>query len=279
MNHSEGTFQTTNGDKVFYQHWTPTETPRAVLLLVHGLAEHSTRYEGFAAFFTASGFAVFALDLPGHGQSDGRRCHIRRFIEFTDSLGTLLAIAKEENPSVPIVLVGHSMGGLIAAAFLPDHQSEFAAAVLSGPAIKAPQQPSPIALMIMKLLSALFPTLGAMQLDSKAVSRDAEVVRDYENDPLVYNGKVSTRMAAEVFGAMNSVIENAARISVPMLIMHGGSDSLTSVEGSKALYQEIASTDKKLTVYDGLFHEIFNEPERFDVMGDMKEWLEARLTA
>ncbi len=277
MNHSDGTFQSKYGDRVFYQRWTPAEPPRAVLLLVHGLAEHSTRYVGFAEFFTAAGFAVYALDFPGHGRSDGPRCHIRRFEDFTASLDTLLRLAQEENSGVPIILVGHSMGGLISAAFLPDHQSEFVAAVLSGPAIKAPQQPSPFALVIIRIIAALFPRLGVMRLDATGVSRDPQVVSDYENDPLVFRGKVSARLASEVFQAMDSVLPVAATINLPMLFMHGGSDSLTSVEGSKALHERISSEDKKLIVYDGLYHEIFNEPERLEVMSDMKKWLEARL--
>ena len=250
-----------------------------MLLLVHGLAEHSTRYAGFAEFFTAAGFTVYTFDHPGHGKSDGRRCHIRRFSDYTDSLGTVLTRAKEENPGVPIILVGHSMGGLISAAFLPEHQSEFAAAVLSGPAIKAPQQPSAFAFFMLKIMSALFPRLGAMQLDASAVSRDPQVVSDYENDPLVFRGKVSARLASEVFQAMDRVLADAARIRLPVLMLHGGSDSLTSVEGSEAMNERISSGDKKLIVYDGLYHEIFNEPERVEVMGDMKEWLEARLPA
>lgn len=279
VNRSDGTLRSTSGDKLYHQRWTPAESPRAVILLAHGLAEHSGRYAGFARFFTAAGFAVYTLDFPGHGRSDGLRCHIRRFEDLTGSLDALLRHAKDENSGVPLILVGHSMGGLISAAFLPEHQSEFAAAVLSGPAIKAPQQPSTFALIIIKIIAALFPRLGVMQLDAKGVSRDPQIVSDYENDPLVFRGKVSARLASEVFQAMDRVLADAAKISLPMLMLHGGSDSLTSVEGSEAMNERISSDDKKLIVYDGLYHEIFNEPERHQVMSDMKDWLEARLPA
>lgn len=277
MRHSDGTFDSAGAGQVYWQSWTPAESPRAILLLVHGLAEHSGRYEGFAEFFTSAGFAVHALDHPGHGRSDGQRCHIRRFADFTNTLDRYLALVKTMHADTPIFLVGHSMGGLIAASFLIERQSEFAAAVLSGPAIRAPDQPSGFALFIMRIISRLFPRLGVMQLDSTGVSKDPDVVSKYDNDPLVFRGKVTARLVAELFSAMDKVLAEAATIRLPLLILHGGSDSLTDVTGSKALHEATGSTDKKITVYDGLYHEIFNEPERIAVMTDMKDWLEAQL--
>ncbi len=246
-------------------------------MLVHGLAEHSGRYEGFAEFFTAAGFAVYALDHTGHGQSAGKRGHIKRFGQFTGALDQFLALVREAQPSAPLVLVGHSMGGLIAAAYLVKRQSEFAAAVLSGPAIRAPEQPSRFALFIMRIISRLIPRLGVMQLDASGVSRDPQVVSDYENDPLVFRGKVTARLAAELFSAMERVLADAPTVRLPLLILHGASDSLTDVAGSQMLHNKVSSADKKIVVYDGLYHEIFNEPERVAVMTDMKHWLEAHL--
>ncbi|MCP4299812.1 MAG: alpha/beta hydrolase [Gammaproteobacteria bacterium] len=277
MRHSDGTFDSGDAGQVYWQSWTPAESPRAVLLLVHGLAEHSGRYEGFAEFFTSAGFAVHALDHPGHGRSAGHRCHIGRFADFTSTLDRYLALVKTTHPGTPIFLVGHSMGGLIAAAYLIEQQSQFAAAVLSGPAIRAPQQPSRFALFIMRIISRLLPRLGVMQLDSSGVSKDPDVVSKYDNDPLVFRGKVTARLAAELFSEMDKVMAHAATIRLPLLILHGGSDSLTDVAGSKALHEAVSSTDKEIIVYDGLYHEIFNEPERIAVMTDMKDWLEARL--
>lgn len=277
MHHSDGTFVSGDGEQVYWQSWTPAESPRAVLLLVHGLAEHGGRYEGFAEFFTSAGFAVHALDHPGHGRSAGHRCHIRRFADFTNTLERYLALVKTTHSGTPIFLVGHSMGGLIAAAYLIEQQSQFAAAVLSGPAIRAPQQPSRFALFIMRIISRLLPRLGVMQLDSSGVSKDPDVVSKYDNDPLVFRGKVTARLAAELFSEMDKVLAEAATIRLPLLILHGGSDSLTDVAGSKALHEGVSSTDKEIIVYDGLYHEIFNEPERITVMTEMKDWLEARL--
>lgn len=277
MHHNDGTFVSGKFEQVYWQSWTPTETPRAVLLLVHGLAEHGGRYESFAEFFTTAGFAVYVLDHPGHGRSTGHRCHIDRFADFTKALDSCHALVKSAHPDAPIFLVGHSMGGLISAAYLIEKQSQFAAAVLSGPAIRAPQQPSRLALFVVRIVSRLMPRLGVLQLDSSGVSKDPEVVSNYDNDPLVFRGKVTARLAAELFSEMDKVEARAAEIRLPLLLLHGGSDSLTDVGGSKALYETVSSTDKKITVYEGLYHEIFNEPERIAVLTDMKAWLEAQL--
>ena len=279
MQHRIDEFSSTSGERIFYQAWLPSSPPRAVLLLVHGLAEHSGRYEGFAEFFTAAGFAVHALDHSGHGRSDGRRGYIRKFSDFTDALGIFVGEVRKQHPDLPMVLVGHSMGGLIASAYLIEHQSEFAMAVLSGPAIKAHEEPPKIAIWVMRLLARLLPRLGVIQLDASGVSRDPEVVQKYINDPLVYSGKVSARLTVEMFKTMNSVVAGASGIRLPVLLLHGGADTLAAVSGSQVLHDAISSEDKKIVVYGGVYHEIFNEPERLDIMSEMRAWIDERLPA
>ena len=277
MEHKSSEFASTGGERIFYQAWLPSSSPRAVLLLVHGLAEHSGRYEGFAEFFTAAGFAVYALDHPGHGKSDGRRGHIKRFSDFTNALGVFAVEVRKQHPDIPMVLVGHSMDGLIAADFLIERQSDFAMAVLSGPAIKAHEEPPKFAIFVMRLLARLMPRLGVIQLDASGVSRDPDVVRKYIADPLVHSGKVSARLAVEMFKAMRRVVEGASSIRLPVLLLHGGADTLTAVSGSQVLHDAINSQDKQIVVYGGLYHEIFNEPERLDVMSEMRAWIDERL--
>ncbi len=272
----DGSFQSGSGANSFYRCWAPAE-PRAVLLLAHGLAEHSGRYGEFASYFADAGIAIYALDFPGHGRSDGKRGHVRDFQEYTDAVGALLSLARQAHPSIPFVIFGHSMGGLIAADFLLQHQDEFVAAVLTGPAIQAPQQPSDVVLLINRMIAAVAPRLGVMQLDASGVSRDPQVVIDYENDPLVFRGKVTARLVTELFAAMKRVVANAVSIRLPLLIMHGSVDSLTAVEGSKLLYEKVSSGDKKIVIYDGLYHEILNEPEKQDVITDILQWLEPRI--
>jgi alpha-beta hydrolase superfamily lysophospholipase len=157
------------------------------------------------------------------------------------------------------------------------HQEDFAACVLSGPAIKTDIEPPAFQLWLIGVLSRLLPRLGALQLDANGVSRDPAVVEDYVNDPLVNHGKMSARKVAELFRAMSHIQANAAAITLPMLILHGGDDAMTAPAGSQFLHDEISSSDKQLIIYPGLYHEIFNEPEREQVFQDLLQWLDARI--
>jgi len=276
MHNRQGRFPAADGTVIFYRSWSPPE-PRALVILVHGLAEHSGRYEHFARFLAGHGIATFANDLPSHGLSAGTRGHVGDFTQYTDVLGQMLGLARTSHPDLPFVLFGHSMGGLIAASFLEQRQHEFAAAVLSGPAIQSPQKPSALAMLIVRMLAAVVPRFEVQALDATGISRDSRVVRAYNKDPLVYRGKGTAGLAAALVTAMQNVIGEAATIDIPLLILHGGSDRLTSVAGSERLFESVGSADKKLTIYDGLFHEILNEPERDKVMADILAWLEPRL--
>lgn len=277
MDSSEGSFQAGNGQKIFYRRWSTVE-PRAVILLAHGLAEHSGRYYEFADFFAEEGFTTWALDHPGHGQSGGKRGHVGQFEEYTDALGQLLTLARQAHPDIPFVLLGHSMGGLIAADFLLQHQDEFVAAVLSGAAIQSLQQPSRAVRFVTRMIAAVMPQLGVFRMDASGISKDPQVVSNYENDALVYRGKASAGLVTAIFSAMNRVIADAASIRLPLLILHGSIDKLTAVAGSKLLHEKVSSADKQIIIYDGLYHEILNEPERRQVMADILEWLNPRLT-
>ena len=277
MTHGEGTLTTAAGDSLYCQSWKPAQTPKAALLIVHGLAEHSGRYHHFAQFFVERGFAVYSLDLPGHGKSDGVRCHIGRFSEFAEGVRLLLDSIRIDRLYTPIFLVGHSMGGLIAAQFLLERQSDLAGCVLSGAAIKPAAEPPLLQGLIVRLLSKLLPKIRVMQLDSSGVSRDPIVVERYRNDPLVFTGKVTARLAKQIFSAMAALEAKLNLIELPMLILHGSADRLTHPEGSKMLHDRISSKDKKLIIYEGLYHEVYNEPEQNDVMADVSRWLTPRL--
>ena len=279
MKHDEGTLKTPAGASLYYQSWRPFDRPRAVLLIAHGLAEHSGRYQNFARFFVDRGYAVYALDHSGHGKSDGDRCHIGRFSQFTDGVGLLLEKVREEIPDTLVFLVGHSMGGLIVTHFLIEHQSEFTGCILSGalvqPAVEVPE----LQRLTIRLLSKVLPKLGLLQLDASEVSRDPEVVDRYRKDPLVFTGKVSARLLEQLFSSMSGLEEKVAAIELPMLILHGSADGLALPEGSKMLHEKIGSGDKKLIIYEGLYHEIYNEPEQEDVMTDVADWLAPRLVS
>ena len=277
MQHAHGQFVGARGATIYYQSWRPEGEVVAVLLVAHGAAEHGGRYERFAQYFTERGYAVAALDHDGHGKSEGKRCSLRSFDDYVDDLATMQRRTAVDFPDVPLVLVGHSLGGLIACNLLLQDQSRFTACVLSGAAIMTDLQPPNYQLLMIRVLSKLLPGLGVLKLDSSGVSRDADEVARYLNDPLNYSGALSVRLVAEMFRAMNTVQERAQEISLPMLILHGGADSMTSPRGSQFLYDNIASDDKWITIYRGLYHEIFNEPERLEVLAEIELWLSARL--
>ncbi|MEE4280059.1 MAG: alpha/beta hydrolase [Halieaceae bacterium] len=263
---------------VFTRRWNAAE-PRAAVLLAHGLGEHSGRYQYFAEALVARGISVWAPDHPGHGRSPGTRCHIKRFADFFPALDALRSAIDEQHPGLPCFLVGHSMGGLIAGAYLLDRQAGFAGAAFSGAAFDVPAAPGAAALFINRLIAALLPKLGVLQLDASEISRDPQVVQHYIDDPLVHSGKISARLVVELFSTMAELRERRGELTLPMLVMHGEADAMTPASGSQAFFEGVASTEKTLRLYPGLYHEIFNEPERDQVIGELGDWLDARVNA
>lgn len=265
------------GDGIFYRHWCAKKPVRAVILLAHGLGEHSGRYQGFAEFFGERGISVVAPDHLGHGASRGDRTHVLSFDDYLLPLDELRELIANWYPGLPCILIGHSMGGLIAARYLLDHQNQFVAAALSGAALQAAEPPSAFAMFLARLFSRWLPKMGMLQLDATQISRDPQVVQNYLEDPLVHNGKASARLVVELFKEMERVERDQGKITLPMFVMHGSADAMTSSAGSDAYYRGIASSDKSLKIYDGLYHEIFNEPERLEVLDDLAKWIDARI--
>jgi alpha-beta hydrolase superfamily lysophospholipase len=277
MKHREGHFTGPRDASIYYQIWSPDTPPRALIVLAHGAAEHSRRYERFAQHFVPHGYAIVAADQPGHGRSDGTPGYIERFDDFTATLDGLRAEVATEYAGVPQILLGHSMGGLVSTLYLLDHQQDFIGCVLSGPAIRTEVEPGLIQRTTIRVLSTLAPRSGVLQLDARGVSRDPVEVERYRNDPLNYTGKLSARFVAELFDAMQRIQARAREICLPLLMLHGGDDAMASPSGSQFLAAEVSSIDKTLTIYPGLYHEIFNEPEHEQVFADVLRWCEDRL--
>lgn len=264
------------GAEIFYRQWQPEADTRAVVLLVHGLAEHSGRYGKLAEQMNAAGYAVCALDLPGHGRSAGEPGYIASFDQYRDAVLALRARLGQQYPGLPVFLLGHSMGGLVSALAVGPHQSQFAGLILSAAAIQTPLPPPPLQVFVVRLLSQILPHIGVMQLSPAEVSRDPAVVQDYIDDPLNHTGKLSARLVVELFANMQSLQQQASGLTLPLLILHGSADAMTSVAGSRQLHQLAQSADKTLTVYDGLYHEIFNEPEGPEIVAGVVAWLRQR---
>jgi alpha-beta hydrolase superfamily lysophospholipase len=278
MKHEEGFFKGVRDHRIFYQRWLPEGETKAVLLVVHGLAEHSGRYMNLVHHFLPLGYAVYAIDHLGHGRSEGARVYVERFTDYTDTLAAFRGMIRNLQKDKPVFLVGHSMGGLIGALYLLDHQGELAGAVLSGPAVKIPDNIPAVTIFLGKVLSVLTPRLGLIAPpEASGVSRDPAVVRAYETDPLVYRGKMTARLGSEILKAMRRVATEASRIGLPILILQGSADLLVDPSGAQMLHDRVASPDKRIILYEGLYHEVFNEPEHDRVLRDVETWIEAHL--
>lgn len=277
MKHEEGTFTGARGMSIYYQHWLPDDAAKALVVLVHGAGEHSGRYRHLAEKFTARGYLVAALDHPNHGKSAGHYGHVDRFDDFLQTLGIFHRRVTEAYPDLPQILIGHSMGGLISSLYLLQHQDAFCGCVLSAAAIKSDIEPGFMQMLVIRVMSALAPKTGVLQLDASGVSRDQAVVDNYLSDPLVNHGKMTARKVAELFRAMASIQSQASQIRLPMLVLHGDADAMASADGSRFLHRHIGSADNTLKIYPGLYHEIFNEPERKQVLTDVLDWCDARI--
>jgi len=229
-------------------------------------------------YFVPLGYAVYGVDHVGHGKSSGTRVYVERFEDYTDTLKTYFDMVRHWQPDKPVFLVGHSMGGLIGAVYLLSHQSELTGAVLSGPAVKIHGTVSPAAIFVGNVISVLMPKLGVIGLEAAGVSRDPAVVQAYVNDPLVCRGKVTARLSAGLVKAVRLVTAEATKITLPILIVQGGADKLVDPKGAQMLYDAVSSADKTIKIYDGFYHEVFNEPEHDQVLGDIKAWLETHLS-
>ena len=277
MRHEDGFFAGIDKAQMYHQSWLPEGKPKAVVILAHGLAEHSGRYTNVASHLTSHDFAMYGFDHIGHGQSEGTRVYVRQFSDYTDVFASYVDQVRAAHPEIPLFLYAHSVGALIAALYLLDHDVELSGVVFSGPCVKVPRNVSAVTVFLAKALSRIAPKLGLSPVDASGISRDPAEVQAYIDDPLVYNGKTTARLACELLKAMQRVSAEASRITLPALIVHGGADRVVDPDGAQMLHSALGSTDKTLTIYDGLFHEIHNEHEHPQVLADISAWLEQHL--
>lgn len=281
MEHRLGTFTATDGTRLFAQSWLPEEgiTPHGVIIIVHGLAEHSSRYAHVADYFVQQGYAVHAMDARGHGQSRGTDFgYFERFVTLVDDLAAFVDhVHRSRHGNRPTFLLGHSMGGLLALYYVIRHQpppSVLCGLVTSAALLDAGQRESPLLITAIRLiLSPLLPRMGLRPLDSSTLSRNPAVVQDYDTDPNVFRGKVMARVAGELLAACQYVRVHMSEVRLPILCMHGGGDRLVDPACARFIYEHVSSMSKTLKVYDGLYHEIMNEPERTRVLADIWVWL------
>jgi acylglycerol lipase len=259
VQHAEGQFLGLKDFNIYYQRWLPAGESRAVLLIAHGYAEHSGRYQNLVRYFLPRGYAVYALDHRGHGRSDGERVQVDHYTDYLADLKTFFDLVRREQPVLKIYLVGHSMGAAISTAYTAIHQDELAGLVLSGGGIATDNLP---------------PRPPAIDL-AATLSRDPAVVEAYKNDPLVYRGPAPSPRTSAMAEMRTLLPEEVRKITLPILIMAGSASPLGDGPRSQALYDAVGSADKTLKLYDDLMHEIFNEPEHEQVFAHMEAWLNA----
>jgi acylglycerol lipase len=275
VEHRTGHFAGVGGLRIFWQAWLPDAEPRAVIGMAHGLSEHSGRYAWTGEQLAARGYALYALDHRGHGQSEGPRAVVDRMSNAVADLGTLLELAaRGSGVAEKPFLFGHSMGGCIALAFATRRQDEIRGLLLSAP-LAVLEAASPIQRFAAHAISVIAPKTGLYEIDSSTVSRDPEVVRDYDSDPLNYRGKVPARTIHELAQEIARFDEEVPRITVPLFVQVGTGDKLVPPRASELVYERASSRDKTIKRYDGLYHEILNEAERDRVVSDMLDWLDA----
>lgn len=249
--------------------WVPDGKPKAYIVLVHGLAEHSGRYERTGQLLADAGFRVRGFDLIGAGGSGGRRWHIDDWSRYHDQVQAHVEWARELGG--PVVLMGYSLGGAISLGYLIDDRPRPDLAVLSAPALAggASWQRA-----VAPVLAKVMPTLAVPNpVDGDHLSRDPRVAEAYFADPLVIT-KSTTQFGANLFAEIDRLRDECTRLDVPTLVIHGGEDVLVPTKAS-AILEELDCVDR--TVYEGLRHETMNEPEGPEVVADVVAWLEERL--
>lgn len=273
MQHIEWTLTGHGGVTLQAQAWLPQGEPRDVIAIAHGYAEHGGRYGNLVERLVPLGYALYALDHRGHGRSGGQRALVDRMAWVIEDFHRFVGEVRARHDGQRVKLLGHSMGGNVAFGYALRWPEDLSGLILSGPLIggnvPAAQR------LVMRLLAAVAPGMGTVALPPEAVSRDPAVVAAYRADPLVTVGKVPARTAHELFAALPGYLEGAPRMTVPVLIQHGEADSLVPLAGARPTIEATGSSDKTVITYPGLFHEIYNEPEKDRVIGDLASWLEA----
>jgi len=273
------TVTTRDGVELPVYRWPAAGTPLATVALLHGLAEHAGRYVALAGRLNAAGIELIAVDLRGHGRAPGKRTRIDRFDEYLLDADALLSVAAQHTDT-PLFLMGHSMGGAIAALYAVERLAgsghKLAGLILSSPAL-APGRDVPRWMLTMsQIISRVWPSFPAMKIDAALLSRDPAIVDANRNDPLVHHGPIPARTGAEVLLAMQRIERGRADLRVPLLVYHGTADKLTEPDGSRTFGEHAGSADKTLTLHEASYHETMNDLERERVIGELIAWILAR---
>src|SRR5215467_1229085 len=272
---TEGSFKGVDGIKIFTREWQPAGKPHAVVVISHGFNAHSGQYEWVAQQFVSNGLAVYALEHRGHGHSEGERFFVKKFADWTTDLATFIDMVEAHEPGLPVFLLGHSAGGVIACVYALEHQHKIAGLICEDFAYQVPAPD--IALAIVKGLSHIAPHATALKLKNEDFSRDPAVVAALNADPLIANESQPSETVAELVRADQLLKKSFQLITLPLLILHGTADKVTKPSGSKEFYEKAGSSDKTLKLYEGHFHDLLADVGKQQVMADIQAWIDAHL--
>jgi len=275
----ESNWTNNDGTTTYVRGWEPDDTPKAAIGFVHGLGEHIGRFEHVAKALTDAGYVMVGFDLRGHGRTSGTRGHVPSLDAAMQDVRRLLQLLAEKYPDLPQFLYGHSLGGLFTLTYAIQYGSNLKGVIVSDAGLRSPLLDQKAKVVMAKVLGAFFPAMTIpTALDPTTISRDPEVVQKYIDDPLVHD-KTSLGLAKASMTAIDLCFAHAKEFAPPLLMMHGKADKLTYASGSEEFAKLASETNKDVTLklWDGLYHEIHNEPEKAEVFKFMIEWLDKHL--
>ena len=272
---NEESFEGTGGLRIAFRSWRPERKARGVVAIVPGFNSHSGYYDGVARALVADGLAVYAVDLRGRGKSDGERFYVETFTDYVTDAAGLVALAQKREEGLPTFLLGHSAGGVVACLYAVENQAGLAGLICESFAYQVPAPD--FALAVLKGLSHLAPHAHVLRLKNEDFSRDPEVVGAMNKDPLIAHETQPTKTIAEMVRADERLKEAFRRITLPVLILHGTADKATRPSGSQFFFDQGGSVDKTLRLYEGHFHDLLNDFDKEEVIGDIRAWIDRRL--
>ena len=277
MKHTEFKLKTFDGLQLFGQNWQPEGQTRAVVCLIHGIGEHSSRYVHIADSLTQTGHALISFDLRGHGKSEGLRGHTPSYKALMQDISSLLEAANKQFPQIRSFLYGHSLGGNLVLNYVLRRQSSLKGVITTAPWLRLAFEPPASKIALGKITNCIWPSFSQKSgLDTKALSHDLEVVRSYEKDPLVHD-RISARMFISSYQAGQWALEHASEFPLPLLFMQGGADKIISVEAGREFSGRIKE-NCTLKIWNGLYHEIHNESEKEEVFKFLIDWLDKKVS-
>lgn len=271
-----GSLAMPDGAELFTRSW-PVNGARASIAVVHGYGEHSGRYEHVARRLNEEGYGVYTYDQRSHGRSPGPIGFIKSFDRLVEDFGVFTDRLAAEIGRPAEFVFGHSMGGLVAALHVERRQPKLNGLVLSSGAFKVADDVAPLMQKVSGVISVLIPRLPVHRVDPKGLSHDPAVVTAYETDPMVYHGSMHARTGHELMTHIREVVSRADRLTQPVLFLHGTDDAIATCDGSRELHAAAAAADKTLKLYDGAYHEVFNDDAKDQFMQDVVDWLNARV--